>query len=828
MIKTTTIDDTLAFFQARYTLRSGQRSAFENTLAHFEEGRRVLNILPTGYGKTLVEAMLAHHSYTANGRKVVIVSGRQTLANQLRDSIETYTELPTFVNYANALAKPYLRQAAAIVTLPESFKKLVLDLNGNVGLVIFDESHHAVADTWANVSKLLDGANVVGFTATPLRTDRQTLAIMFDACGVVKYITDGVAEGYLVNPELHCVTLDRGRERYGQMLNTCLHHAGEGKTIAFCESIKRAEEYSKAVNKHAGGVVSVALHSEQDEDTLTVFENDPAIRILFAVDMLREGYDNADISTVAVLRKVKSDLVYTQMIGRTTRPNVATNHDMKEDRKAAIAASSKPKAIVLEFYKSNYRVDEHPVEKILAPPKEVPVLSRWSSDRPWKKRKDTEEWQECFDVLSLEVKRLNIVKGETIGREMVELLGLAALADKLYSGSMVNIRPSDQATGRADADRIRKKAVKLKEQDPEKLFAILVDTFGEDNLKNAITCSSWGRLNGKKGVKSVKIDWVIYEGNRIALKPACREAGFDPSTVYNRSKQNGCTIQEAFDDLLKNPARPVILYNGKKTSIYAACQKVSFSNTAVYNRAKRKNCTLQEAFDDCLKHPPKHQKIRSIVYNGEKLSLGNACKKMNIRVATVCDRSKKNDWTIQEAFDDCLKNPPIAKQRHVVFYDGRNRPIQTACKKAGFSTRPVYKRAKENNWTIQKAFDDCLKNPPLIRRRRTIFYENKNMSVHAACKKAKLSPTSVYIRAKKNGWTIQEAFDDFLKNPPKQRLNMVLYAGEKMPASIAYKKAGLKSSTVHNRAKKNGWTIQKAFDDCLKNPPKSSRSPLQA
>jgi Type III restriction enzyme, res subunit len=44
-----------------------------------------------------------------------------------------------------------------------------LDTLGNVGLVIFDEAHHAVAATWRRLCDAIPQAKALGVTATPLR-----------------------------------------------------------------------------------------------------------------------------------------------------------------------------------------------------------------------------------------------------------------------------------------------------------------------------------------------------------------------------------------------------------------------------------------------------------------------------------------------------------------------------------------------------------------------------------------------------------------------------------------------------------------------------------
>src|SRR5262249_7704252 len=65
-----------------------------------------------------------------------------------------------------------------------------------------------------------------------------------------------------------------------------------------------------------------------------------------------EGFDETRIANVVIARPTKSRALYAQMIGRGTRPLpglVDENWMEADDRKEAIAQSTKPRLLVLDF-----------------------------------------------------------------------------------------------------------------------------------------------------------------------------------------------------------------------------------------------------------------------------------------------------------------------------------------------------------------------------------------------------------------------------------------------------------------------------------------------
>jgi superfamily II DNA or RNA helicase len=474
-------------------LRPGQKLAIDNTLAHFADRRRSLTVLPTGYGKTAVLAGVTLSQVSSTGKKAIVVAPLQSLANQLRRELAEFTGLRTIVHHSYSPGYEYVNEAELIVTLPESLQNITEDLKGNVCVVAFDESHHSVAETWHNAFLTLheEDVNLMGVTATPIRTDRVRLSRLFNAVAANYYLTQGVEEGYLVQPELRLIELSGLHNKYGEMLNHCLRYAKDGKTLAFCDEIKKAEEYCEAVNKYAGHEVSRAIHSGMSkrdiDDAKQAFEEDENVRVLFNVDILREGYDNSQITVVALLRKVVSDLVFTQMVGRCTRPWQRPTASTPEARRAEIEASPKPKAYIIDFHNREYTVEEHPISKILAPYRPKFHNGEPVGENEYAGRKTTDAWKECREKVLASFRAMNILTGEVEDEGFYELLGIDEYADMLWDGTAENVTEYAEKLALARADHIRKIVKQLRDQhtSAEELFKVLLDEYGDD-LREAV------------------------------------------------------------------------------------------------------------------------------------------------------------------------------------------------------------------------------------------------------------------------------------------------------------------------------------------------------
>jgi len=98
-----------------------------------------------------------------------------------------------------------------------------------------------------------------------------------------------------------------------------------GKYIIFCKNIEDMQEKMEQAQKMFGDVntnittYAVSSKLRENEQTLSDFEQDNdenTLKLMYAVDMLNEGYHINDLDGVIMMRPTYSPTVYTQQLGR--------------------------------------------------------------------------------------------------------------------------------------------------------------------------------------------------------------------------------------------------------------------------------------------------------------------------------------------------------------------------------------------------------------------------------------------------------------------------------------------------------------------------------
>ncbi|HEY0709815.1 MAG TPA: DEAD/DEAH box helicase family protein, partial [Polyangia bacterium] len=183
-------------------LRLYQREAIDAVLAARRSGtKRMVVCLPTGAGKTVIFSRLARMAR----KQVLVLAHREELLGQAKEKLERALGGTSVV----ALERGGERAAADSKVVVASLRslheeRLTRMLAGrDLGLVIYDECHHAAADDNLRILRQLgafernwDGT-LVGFTATTARGDGKGLDQVFERIVYSKTLPDLVGEGYL-------------------------------------------------------------------------------------------------------------------------------------------------------------------------------------------------------------------------------------------------------------------------------------------------------------------------------------------------------------------------------------------------------------------------------------------------------------------------------------------------------------------------------------------------------------------------------------------------------------------------------------------------------
>lgn len=350
--------------------QQGTNDALNRAL--FTDGmQRSAAILPTGAGKTVCFADLAKGYVSRNaGKRVLVLAHTDELIRQAAKKIkDAAPEL--FVG----IVKGPIRQTKAdvIVASVQSLRdpKKRFQIQG-VGLVIVDECHHATAKTYVDILRhygclpvcascyplttpipdcedcaiLPNGAKAVGFTATLMRSDKTSLAKVWQGVAYKKDISFMIRAGYLVPPrgkQIVVSDLDlagvkkRGKDfqdgDLGRALEASLapetvakayvEHAADRAGVLFAPTVSSAYIFAEELD--AAGIRTEVIHGALDPKErraiLARLESGET-QVIANCMVLTEGFDCPRISCVVIARPTKSSPLYQQMVGRGLRPDL--------------------------------------------------------------------------------------------------------------------------------------------------------------------------------------------------------------------------------------------------------------------------------------------------------------------------------------------------------------------------------------------------------------------------------------------------------------------------------------------------------------------------
>jgi superfamily II DNA or RNA helicase len=321
------------------TPRPYQKQFITATATAFHEGhRKVLGVLATGGGKTIVFAIIAARFLAKRNERTLILAHREELITQAVDKIEAATGLHAAIEKAEMRAPmdaPVV--VASIQTMQgDRLKRWPAD---HFGLVVCDEAHHSISDQWQNTLKHFDShARVLGVTATPDRGDKRALAAYYEHVSYECTILDLIRQGFLSPVMVRSVPLkidirnvkstagdfdaaglgDALLPYLDQIAEYLAAHCKGRKILAFLPLISTSEKFVEACERAGISSRHVDGSSTHRSQTLAAF-GAGEFSLLSNAMLLTEGYDEPSVDCVVVLRATKSRSLYCQMVGRGTR-----------------------------------------------------------------------------------------------------------------------------------------------------------------------------------------------------------------------------------------------------------------------------------------------------------------------------------------------------------------------------------------------------------------------------------------------------------------------------------------------------------------------------
>jgi DNA repair protein RadD len=311
-----------------------------------KDGKRVVAVGPTGCGKTHIATMLI----AAERRwRVLFVVHRYELADQAWRSL-TSNGITAGIVMAQ---EETLRGAHRVDPAARVQVASVQTLSRRVGpehvdLIIFDEAHRVMADSYQAVARAYPEAHVLGLTWTPERTDGKGLGEFFDEMHIIaqpselhesRHLSDprwfGAPAGYRakLKERLRGMRVSGGdympadleravdnRYLMGNVVSETLRLAPDRSKVVFAGSVLHSQKLAAAFRRK--GVKAVHLDGETpaaEREQMLVDLREGRLEMICNYDVLSEGWDLPDLGAVVLARPFRSLTRYLQCVGRGMR-----------------------------------------------------------------------------------------------------------------------------------------------------------------------------------------------------------------------------------------------------------------------------------------------------------------------------------------------------------------------------------------------------------------------------------------------------------------------------------------------------------------------------
>ena len=326
-------------------LREYQEVAVNDASDALDKHGNTLVVAPTGAGKTIMLSALVGKRHKSS-QNVLVLQHRDELVSQ--NSTKFHLVNPSLkTSEVNAAQKDWSGDAvfAMVQTL---CRENNLAKMPKLDLIVVDEAHHTIADTYQRIinaaKEANEGVQIVGFTATPNRGDKKGLRDIFTNCSHQIEISTLIREGFLVPPKTYVIDVGV-RTELSQVRKTIsdfdmaqverimnrrainkrvveewYDKAGDRQTIVFCSTVQHAENLCEEFVAYGIDAATVTGDTPKDEREQILHNLSTGyVQVVVNVAVLTEGFDAPPVSCIVLTRPCSYKATMVQMIGRGLR-----------------------------------------------------------------------------------------------------------------------------------------------------------------------------------------------------------------------------------------------------------------------------------------------------------------------------------------------------------------------------------------------------------------------------------------------------------------------------------------------------------------------------
>ena len=326
-------------------LRPYQEIAVNSAIDALDKHGNTVVVAPTGAGKTIMlSALIGQRCQTR--RNVLVLQHRDELVNQNMDKFKRINP-NILTSVVNAEEKNW--NGDAVFSMVQTLSRPNnLDNMKVMDMIVVDESHHVVADTYTRIinyaKEINDKVEIVGFTATPNRGDKKGLREVFTNCSHQIEISTLIREGFLVSPKTYVIdvgvrselenvrktVVDFDMDQVARIMNKrainqrvvseWVDKANGRKTVVFCSTIAHAEDLCQEFVEEGVNAKIVTGNTDKTERREILEDlSSGDTQVVVNVSVLTEGFDSPPVSCIVLTRPCSYKSTMVQMIGRGLR-----------------------------------------------------------------------------------------------------------------------------------------------------------------------------------------------------------------------------------------------------------------------------------------------------------------------------------------------------------------------------------------------------------------------------------------------------------------------------------------------------------------------------